>query len=73
MSKKPRRNRKALTMTDATSENDDRKVSVIITIRIDSIPLSEVAAIEKQAFDVGDEWGAVVNVNKGAARPALQG
>ena len=60
-------------MTDETTKPADRPVSVIITIRIDSIPLSEVAEIEKQAFDVGDEWGAVVNVNKGAARPALQG
>lgn len=60
-------------MTDEKTNPEERRVSVVITIRIDAIPLSEVAEIEKQAFDVGDEWGAVVNVNKGAARPALQG
>ena len=49
-------------------KKDERMVSVLITIRIDSVPLSAVADLEKQAFDVGDEWGASVDINKGQPR-----
>jgi len=49
---------------------NDRLVSLLITIRIDSIPASQVAQIEDEAFRVGDEFGAQVDINKGAARPA---
>lgn len=47
----------------------DREVSLIITIRINSIPSSQVAQIEEEAFRVGDEYGAQVDINKGVARP----
>ena len=47
---------------------EERKVSITITIRIDNVPASEVAALEEQAFQVGDEWGAQVDINKGAPR-----
>lgn len=49
----------------------ERMVSVVITIVIDSVPNSQVAPLEEQAFQVGDEWGARVNVQKGEPRPTL--
>lgn len=54
--------------TTNEQEQSERNVSLIISIRIDSVPLSEVAALEAQAFDLGDEWGAQVDINKGAPR-----
>lgn len=50
------------------SQTDERMVSMIITIRIDSIPLSEAQKIEEEALRVGDEWGADTDINKGAPR-----
>lgn len=50
---------------------EERRVSITITIRIESVPASEVAALEEQAFQVGDEWGAQVDINKGAPRGNL--
>jgi hypothetical protein len=54
----------------ATNDNKTpaRKVSLVITIVIDSVPSDEVAALEEQAFQIGDEWGARVNVSKAEPR-----
>ena len=50
------------------TDQKERLVSLLITIRIDAIPASQVQAIEEEAFRVGDEFGAQVDINKGAAR-----
>lgn len=52
-----------------TKEQPERKVSLVITIVIDSVPISEVGDLEEQAFQIGDEWQARVNVNKSEPRP----
>lgn len=54
-------------MTDEQGKTE-RMVSVLITIRIDSVPLSAIADLEEEAFKVGDEWGASVDINKGQPR-----
>ena len=46
----------------------EREYSLTITIRIDKLPASEIAQLEEQASQLGDEWGAVVDINKGAPR-----
>lgn len=45
-----------------------RSVQLIINIVIDSVPADEVAALKEQAYQLGDEWGARVNVNETPAR-----
>ncbi len=47
----------------------ERRVSLVITIVIDSVPVSEVSDLEEQAFQLGDEWQARVNINKAEPRP----
>lgn len=49
----------------------ERNVSLVITIVIDSVPASEVAGLEEEAFQLGDEWGARVNINKAEPRPTF--
>lgn len=51
-------------------QNKERLVSMVITIRIDAIPLSEAQRIEAEALAVGDEWGAQTEIMKGDPRPA---
>lgn len=57
-------------MADKTQ--DERMVSIVITIMIDSVPNSQVGALEEQAFQVGDEYGARVNVSKSEPRGVPQ-
>lgn len=51
------------------NQNNERHVSMIITIRIDDLPLSEAQRIEAEALQVGDEWNAQTEINKGDPRP----
>lgn len=47
---------------------DERRYSLTIVIRIDALPASEIAKLEEEASQLGDEWGAQVDINKGAPR-----
>lgn len=49
----------------------EREYSLTITIRIDRLPASEIAKLEEEASQLGDEWGAQVDINKGSPRGAL--
>jgi len=51
-----------------STDQKEREYSLTITIRIDKMPASEIATLEEQASQLGDEWGAVVDINKGAPR-----
>lgn len=46
----------------------EREYSLTITIRIDRLPASEIAKLEEEASTLGDEWGAMVDINKGSPR-----
>ena len=48
-----------------------RMVSMVITIILDAVPNDETPALEEQALQVGDEWGARVNISKAEARGVL--
>lgn len=45
-----------------------RMVQLVINIVIDAVPLDAVNALKEQAYQLGDEWGARVNVNETPTR-----
>jgi hypothetical protein len=60
-------------MTDEQNAQQERRVSLIITIRLDSVPVSEVARLEEEAMSLGDEYGAQTDIIKSNPRPQAQG
>jgi len=57
-----------------TNGNEERKVSLTITVRIGSITQSEAQAIEDKIRDIADDYpGFDVSATKGSERPPLRG
>lgn len=49
----------------------ERKVSLTLTIRINSITQSEAQALEDKIRDLADDFGAEVLSSRGAERPTF--
>ena len=54
-----------------STDQKEREYSLTITIRIDRLPASQIVKLEEEASQLGDEWGAVVNIFKDAPRETI--
>jgi hypothetical protein len=60
-------------MADTIQQEQERKVNLVITIRLDNVPVSDVARLEEEAMSLGDEYGAQTDIIKSNPRPQAQG